>query len=163
MVLNINKIVIYCFFIISQISCVQRNTQNKVTSKGFNDSSGLIHKKDTITMNGASQLEIAKLKSDIMDKGDTNSYKRLRIVMLDYPAENFIFWSMCMANKYNYPPAYLHFYYSILDAYKLKGVNFKEIDRNTQILMKQYLKIAANKGVEGAKEILSELGDQKRK
>ena len=79
----------------------------------------------------------------------------MKIALLDYPPEDLIFWSLCMANKYNYFQANLDFYHSIIHAYENQGVRFNAIDNTTKSMLKRRVKIAANSGIKEAKEILS--------
>jgi hypothetical protein len=102
------------------------------------------------SMNQA-QREITEIQKEV-NLGNIASYKELRIVYLDYPRENFLFWAMLMANKYDYPPAYLDVYYVLTDCFSntLKPLM---IDDRTKKLALEYLQLAREKGVEEAEEI----------
>jgi hypothetical protein len=64
----------------------------------------------------SSKNNIEELQKEIMLNGNIEAYSDLMIVYLDYPADDRLFWSMIMANKYDYPEAYYEVYLSITDA-----------------------------------------------
>jgi hypothetical protein len=102
------------------------------------------------SMNQAKR-EITEIQKEV-ELGNIASYKELRIVYLDYPRKNFLFWAMLMANKYDYPPAYLDVYYVLTDCFN-KDWKPLMIDDRTQKLALEYLHLAIEKGVKEAEEI----------
>ncbi len=106
------------------------------------------------TMNQPNR-SITSIQNDVLSKGDTNAYLELRTAYLDYSPEEFLFWALIMANKYEYPPAYLDVYYTLLDAYccDVSTGNLDKMDRKTREIALNYLKAAAEKGNEQAKQV----------
>jgi len=96
---------------------------------------------------------IDKLK-ELALKGDTIAYDELEVALMnDKYKEEYLIYSMVMANKYRYPRAYFQVYYCLTSTFEHhSGL----IDEKTKILAIDYLK----KGVE-LKECQSvkELGD----
>lgn len=66
-----------------------------------------------------------------------------------------------MANKNDYPPAYLDVFYCYVTAYAGSIENFKDMDNKSKEFALKYLKIAAKKNVVEAKEILDSLKKEK--
>jgi hypothetical protein len=74
---------------------------------------------------------------------------------IDYDAEDFLFWSMYMANKYDYAPAYYDVYQTFGRALDLKEpYPKKELGENNYKLALEYLNIAARKNFLPAKNTL---------
>ncbi len=98
---------------------------------------------------------ITSIQNDVLSKGDTNAYLELRTAYLDYSPEEFLFWALIMANKYDYPPAYLDVYYTLLDAYccDVSTGNLDKMDRKTRAMALNYLKAAADKNHKQAKQV----------
>lgn len=96
------------------------------------------------------------LTRNIIERGDTESYDALMIYALDYPPDEFLFYTMHMANKYGYPQACMDLYHSISWKYEREGIDFKDIDSNTKRILKEYLQVAANQGHKQAKETLED-------
>jgi len=55
------------------------------------------------------------VESDVI-RGYTNAYMELYIVYLDCDPSSILYWALFMADKHDYPPAYLHVFYSLVDA-----------------------------------------------
>ncbi|MDR2840743.1 MAG: hypothetical protein LBV75_05710, partial [Paludibacter sp.] len=54
---------------------------------------------------------IEELKGLVLEKGDTAAYDELIVAyMTEEPEYENLIYSMIMANKYNYPPAYFEVY-----------------------------------------------------
>jgi hypothetical protein len=103
-------------------------------------------KNKSITKRSINNLPYSEdsLKNDILYRGDTNSYKNLRIIYLDYPTENMLFWSLIMANKYNYSLAYSDVYHTLLFANgKVNPSDIDSLDSRTKEMALEYLNIAA--------------------
>lgn len=94
---------------------------------------------------------IEEITSEVYE-GNVASYQQLRIVYLDMPPDEFLFWAMIMANKYDYGPAYLDVYYSMKYAYERGGKDFDKKDKMTKEFLLKYLNIAVKRKVEGARE-----------
>lgn len=111
---------------------------------------------EDIPMNKSSK-PIIELQKEIFE-GNTESYLELRKTYLDISSENFLFWALLMANKYNYAPANLDVFYSIVDVY-IGGdlTRFNEIDSQTKVFLINHLNIASKNGIEEAKEILKKI------
>jgi hypothetical protein len=89
--------------------------------------------------------------------GNIDSYNELRIVYLDFPTEDFLFPAMLMANKYDYPRAYLDVFNALLYGYVGDVEDFDKMDKKTQKLALEYLMTAKKKGVKEADEIYKQL------
>ena len=89
--------------------------------------------------------------------GDTDAYAKLHGEYRDYPPENFLFWAMYMANKYDYPYAYEDVFTTMQEAYyNIDSAIFK-MDDKTRAFALGYLKMAAQKGDTNAVQHLNEL------
>lgn len=96
----------------------------------------------TITT-GNSTRPIDKLKSLVLLKGDTTAYAELNIAYLNEEyEEEYLFYSLYMANKYNYPPAYFYVFHCLTSIYENHKTG--KIDKETEALALKYLR----KGVE---------------
>lgn len=86
---------------------------------------------------------IDKLKSLVLLKGDTTAYAELNIAYLNEEyEEEYLFYSLYMANKYNYPPAYFYVFHCLTSIYENHKTG--KIDKETEALALKYLR----KGVE---------------
>jgi hypothetical protein len=101
-------------------------------------------------------LSFDSLQSGVL-RGDVKSYINLKTVMLDYPSECLIFWSMVMAHKYDYPEAYLDLYITFTTVYRERGLSFEDLDTKTKNLLTSYLQEASKGGVSYADTILVKL------
>ncbi len=89
--------------------------------------------------------------------GSIDAYNELSVVYLDCHAGEFLFFALLMANKYDYPQAYLDVFYSILYGYVGGVEDFYKMDKKTQKLALDYLIAAKKKGVKEADEIYKQL------
>lgn len=99
---------------------------------------------------------VFSLQSNILSKGDTNSYNKLYVTFRDNNTYSMLFWSMLMANKYDYPKAYEDVYYSIEESYSPDSAIFK-MDEKTRTFALHYLKLAAQKNDTSALDKIKEL------
>ena len=95
--------------------------------------------KEVITGNYTRPIE--ELKKLVISKGDTKAYYELQIAYLNvhYYGEEYLLYSIIMADKYNYPLAYFNVYHcliSILERHSEDG----KIDEKTKELALKYLK-----------------------
>jgi hypothetical protein len=92
--------------------------------------------------------------------GNIQSYEELKIIHLDLYAGDFLYYALFMANKHDYPPAYLDVFFSIVNSYG--GVEkFYQMDSKTQKIAMDYLIMANDRQADGASEILFELEAKK--
>ena len=110
--------------------------------------------KIVVSMNQATR-PLRELKDEIFLTGDIDSYNELSIAYLDYPDEDFLFWALIMANKHDYSVAYLDVYYVLCWSYECMDNNLEEMDKKTQDLALEYLRISAEKGDSVAREIIT--------
>jgi TPR repeat protein len=101
---------------------------------------------EIITVNSRTYLPIEELKNLVLENGDTRAYDAL-CYAYDYLQEDneyeYLIYSMFMANKYNYPPAYLDVYNCLRCASETYGHN---IDEKTKAMALEYLNRAADLG-----------------
>ncbi|MEO8255695.1 MAG: hypothetical protein ABI554_15050 [Flavobacterium sp.] len=104
----------------------------------------------------APSLPLSTLKKEVSVKGDTIAYGQLVIAYLNYPPEDFLFWALLMSNKYNYSPAYLDVFFALKNSFNPEADNYSlgEMDENTKNMALKYLKLAVDKKVINAYEIL---------
>lgn len=98
-----------------------------------------------------SNRSLSELKKEVWLTGNVSAYEDLSTAYLDYPPEDFLFWAMLMANKYDYSTAYIDVFYSLENAYKASG---GPMDAKTKEMSMRYLQIAVDRKVEGAAEAL---------
>src|SRR5688572_5444187 len=99
--------------------CGQKPSDTDIVSTNSLDS---IQKLDPKKLN--------KMMYSILNDGDTISYKAYKDYMFsgDY-VEDFLFWPLVMANKFDYPPAHLDVFNCILESYVCGDLNrINEID-----------------------------------
>lgn len=77
------------------------------------------------------------LKDKIISEGDTLAYLQLKLMRNN---DEFILYSMIMADNYHYPPAYYDVYLSLIRIY---NGNFKIMDSQTKSLAISHLKKGA--------------------
>ena len=97
---------------------------------------------------------VAEIKKDVL-LGDTAAYWELSTAYLDYPPQDFLFWALLMANKYDYSVAYLDVFYSLKDSFNPEANNytFGDMDKKTKAIAIEYLKKAVEREVDGASEV----------
>jgi len=88
--------------------------------------------------------------------GDTATYWSLQSYYRECPPEQFLFWAMYMANKYDYPYAHEDVFHSITDTYGGDSALY-EMDNKTRSFALGHLKMAAQKGDSSAIELLQEI------
>ena len=95
-----------------------------------------------------------KLKQLIISKGDIDAYKALSIIYLDYAyPEEFIYYALVMANKFNYPQAQYDVFSCLTDTYI---GNINTIDEDSANLAISYLLKAYKNGHHQAKSMVNE-------
>jgi hypothetical protein len=99
------------------------------------------HKKEelcsVITFNNTRPIE--ELKQLVLTKGDTVAYDELAIAFMDENFdEEYLIYSIVMADKYNYPRAYYKVYECLTEVFEHHGSN--QIDEATKELAIKYLK-----------------------
>ncbi|PQJ12997.1 hypothetical protein CJD36_004435 [Flavipsychrobacter stenotrophus] len=98
---------------------------------------------------------IDNLKSKVLH-GDIEAYTKLRGEYRDYPPENFLFWAMYMANKYDYAYAYEDVFRTMEESYNIDSAIFN-MDDKTRKFAFTYLKMAAQKGDSSAMATLNDM------
>lgn len=118
-----------------------------------------IQNREEIAITGNESLvDFDTLQRKVFYQGDINAYRSLKNeIMIDGFPNHFIFWSMHMAYKYDSAEAYFDLYRCIILTYDEYGVGYDKMDVKTQTMLKQFLQIAANGGIEKAQEILDEM------
>ena len=93
-----------------------------------------------ITMNQTRPIN--ELKELVLSKGDTTAYDELEIAFLNEKyKEEYLIYSIVMADRYNYHRAYFEVYYCLTSIFEYKaGV----IDEETKMLAIKYLKRGAD-------------------
>jgi len=96
---------------------------------------------ESVSMNNTRPIQ--ELKKLVLSKGDTIAYKELRIAYfnVDYYEEEFLLYSIIMADKYNYPKAYYYVYKCLTSIFEWH--HYGKIDEKTKILALKYLKEGA--------------------
>ena len=108
---------------VSSISCQQKKQQQV----------------EVITMNNTRPIN--ELKELVLLKGDTAAYDELATAYLtDKYNEEYLLYSLVMANKYNYPRAYFQVYECLTSVCELRKMR---IDEKTKALAIKYLKEGA--------------------
>ncbi|BES62599.1 hypothetical protein [Dysgonomonas capnocytophagoides] len=93
------------------------------------------------------------LKKRIIECGDTASYQTLWYSYLDSPQpEEFLYYAMIMANKYNYPQAYYDVYLCLANT-----TDVDKLDDATKKIVVEYLVKASERGQDQASEVLEEI------
>jgi len=84
---------------------------------------------------------IEELKKSVLINGDTSAYEQLSIKYLcvRYFEGEFLFYSLIMADKYCYPPAYYHVYRCLTEIFEHNN-RVGKIDDKTKDLALKYLK-----------------------
>ncbi|MGE5436665.1 MAG: hypothetical protein ACM3O3_05505 [Syntrophothermus sp.] len=91
---------------------------------------------EVITMNNTRPIN--ELKELVLLKGDTVAYDELETAFMNEKyKEEYLIYSMIMANKYNYPRAYFQVYYCLVSIYEH---HLGTIDLETKTLALKYLR-----------------------
>lgn len=95
--------------------------------------------KEFISMNNTRPIE--ELKKLVISKGDTTAYYELSIAYLnvDYYKQEYLLYSIVMADKYNYPRAYYDVYHGLTSIFERHHYAGK-IDEKTKNLAMKFLK-----------------------
>ncbi len=102
----------------------------------------------------------SELKKAILYNGNTSAYDELNISYLDHSIqEEFLFYALIMANKYDYPQAYFDVYFYLTQFF---STDISNIDDKSAKLAIEYLLKAKDKGHHQAKEIVEEYSVTKR-
>lgn len=83
----------------------------------------------------------SELKKAVLYKGSTSAYDELSISYLDHSIqEEFLFYAMIMANKYNYPQAYfdVYFYLTLTFSTDISNIDDKSANLAVEYLLKAY-------------------------
>ncbi|MCK9311586.1 MAG: hypothetical protein M0P26_04820 [Bacteroidales bacterium] len=101
---------------------------------------------------------IEELKKNVLTKGDTLAYEELsiRYFNVNYSKGEFLFYSIIMANKYCYPPAFFNVYRCLTEIFEHNN-KVGSIDEKTKELALKYLKEGANLNEYNALNTLSTL------
>ena len=84
---------------------------------------------------------IKELKELVLSKGDTVAYDELSIAYLNEEfGEEYLLYSLVMANKYHYPHAYYHVFACLISVYENNNI---AIDNETVELAICYIKKGA--------------------
>lgn len=87
----------------------------------------------------------SELKNAVLYKGDKSAYDELSISYLDHSfQEEFLFYALIMANKYDYPQAYFDVYFYLTQAFS-SDVN--KMDESSANLAIEYLLRAHEKDI----------------
>jgi len=96
----------------------------------------------------------SELKKAVLYDGNTSAYDELSISYLDYSIqEEFLYYAMIMANRYDYPQAYFDVYFYLTQTF---STDISNIDDKSAKLAIEYLLKAYEKGHHQAKDIVEE-------
>lgn len=96
----------------------------------------------------------SELKKAVLYDGSTSAYDELSVSYLDHNfQEEFLFYAMIMANKYDYPQAYFDVYFYLTQTFSR---DIKSIDERSAKLAIEYLLKSYEKGHHQAKDIVEE-------
>lgn len=109
---------------------------------------------EVYTYNDTRPIEL--LKKLVVEKNDTVAYNELGVA---YQNENvqgeYLYYSLMMANRCNYPPAYFYVYYEL---FRIESINEQSIFKETtRKFMIKYLKKGASLGHSQSKYELGKL------
>jgi TPR repeat protein len=126
MVMKLNRIVLLILVLIFSTSCKSKNERQI----------------EVITMNQTRPIN--ELKKLVLTKGDTLAYDELEIAFLhEKYREEYLIYSIIMADKYNYPRAYFQVYHCLTSAFENhNGV----IDEATKKMALNYLQKGVDLG-----------------
>ena len=103
-----------------------------------------------------------ELRKAVIEKGDTSAYYSLFMMYLDfqYP-EEILFYSLIMADKYNYPDAYFDVFSCLTDVNRYyekdnDDWSLDSLNNDLREMAVKYLIKAADKGHKQAKEVLED-------
>jgi len=94
---------------------------------------------EVVSMNNTRPIN--ELKKLVLSKGDTVAYNELETAFMNEKySEEYLLYSIVMADKYNYHRAYFHVYNCLTSVFEF---NVGEIDEATKALAIKYLKKGA--------------------
>jgi hypothetical protein len=100
-----------------------------------------------VPMMNASNTSMALLTERALSQGDTSAYDQLSLEYMDSPDNTFLYTALVMANKYEYPQAYMDVYSCLTDlAHQKEGTELDSLDARTRSLALEYLALGAKKG-----------------
>jgi len=110
----------------------------------------------SVSMNNTRPIK--ELKKLVLSKGDTIAYKELSIAYINvrYYEEEFLLYSIIMADKYNFPKAYYYVYKCLTSIFEFHQYTGK-IDEKTKKLALKYLKEGVELNDGESTHVLSEL------
>lgn len=145
-------IAILFFYIGFQINHCFFNKAGKITK----DSSI-----ENFKSNNMPEHPISELENAILLEGRKDFYQELKISYLDKELYEFLPWALLVANKFNSDAAYFDVYLCLFqlsnisrDEKDIKNWSLDALDDKTQKMAIEYLKKAAERDHEQAKEIL---------
>lgn len=116
---------------------------------------------DMAKTNNTPSRPIWMLEEKILNDGCVDCYEELNFSYFDRNLYEFLPWALIMANKFNSKVGYFDVYFSLhllsniaVDSKTIENWSLDKLDKKTQEMAIEYLKIAADKGHEQAKEIL---------
>lgn len=113
--------------------CNEKSNDNSIQNSGNND----------FSMNYVSESK-SNLTNSVIKFGDTNAYSSLNVYFMDEPyQEEFLFYALIMANKYQYPQAYYDVYFNLTILFTS---DMNQIDEETAKMAINYLLMAAESG-----------------
>jgi hypothetical protein len=162
---NIYLIIVLYFFWFIINSCnststadVKNNTmqnKDKDTATIYNESFSEPDKQSNTAISGNDPLiPIVDLKMSVR-RGDTNAYNKLYIAYLTHE-ENMLFWSLLMANKYDYTEAYFDVFCCLMNSYNCVEYKLDKMDDKSKKIALYYLRMAADKGHKQAIEVIKD-------
>lgn len=106
-----------------------------------------------IPMNNVSNSEMESYRKSAVEKGDTIAYKELELE--NYQSDSFLYVSLIMANKYNYPSAYYNVFHCLVKQSNKKELEaLDDLDEMTKKMAIDYLIMGAEKGDKQCQKIL---------
>ncbi|WP_304200111.1 hypothetical protein [Flavobacterium alvei] len=112
-----------------------------------------LNKEKIIPMNNVSNSEMELYRKLAIEKGDTIAYKELELE--NYESDSFLYVSLIMANKYNYPSAYYNVFHSLVKQSNKKELEaLDDLDEITKKMAIDYLMMGAEKGDKQCQNIL---------
>lgn len=106
-------------------------------------------------MNNSSVESIEKLSQLVIEQGDTAAFYQLSVDYMDSPFDSYLYTSLIMANKYNYPPAYMEVYNCLTGLPNKKDfTELDDLDEKTRALALKYLIEGSGLGCGECKQFL---------
>lgn len=117
------------------VSCGSNsNSDSKSESKEVSLKSDTLEEYAPLT----DRARVSRLMDSIYSFGDTNAYSSLSSdYFISSRLDEFLYYALIMANKYNYSKAYFDVYYTLSHPYS--GEEFQELDDRTKRMALYYL------------------------